>query len=97
MEPLKKNHLSYRLYLFTFTGLTILTLLSVALTTVRLVTPLMVGLIMFIAVIQAVIVLFYNMHLKFHEKILIVFTAATFGLMIALMIGTMIDYIFPKI
>ncbi|HEX2934910.1 MAG TPA: cytochrome C oxidase subunit IV family protein [Bacteroidales bacterium] len=97
MEQEKKNYAGYTMYLFTFGGLMVLTLLAVGLTSVRLATPLMVGLIMCIALVQAVIVLFYNMHLKFHEKILIVFTAATFGLMIVLIFGTLVDYIFPKI
>lgn len=97
MEPVKKDDVGYKMYLFTFAGLALLTLVAVGLTQVRLATPVMVGLIMVIALVQAAIVLFFNMHLKFHEKILIVFAAATFALMIALIFGTLVDYIFPKI
>jgi caa(3)-type oxidase subunit IV len=94
MEPIKKNFSGYKLYLFTFTGLSILTLLAVWLTHIRIAPVVMVGLIMLIALIQASIVLFFNMHLKFHEKILLVFVGAVFTLIVALIIITLIDYIY---
>jgi len=94
MEPIKKNFSGYKLYLITFTGLSILTLLSVWLTHIRIAPVVVVGLIMLIALIQASIVLFYNMHLKFHEKILLIFVGAVFTLIVALIIVTLIDYIY---
>lgn len=80
--------------MISFVSLSILTLLEVGLTHVRFSTPVVVGLIMLIAVIQATIVLLYNMHLKFHEKILQVFVGVIFTLMLLLMIITMLDYIY---
>lgn len=94
MEPLKKNISEYKMYIFTFIALTLLTLLSVWLTQIRFSTPVVVGLILLIAVIQTTIVLLYNMHLKFQEKILLIFVGAVFSLVIAILIITMFDYIF---
>ncbi len=83
----------YMLYPATFGALTILTLIAVGLTRIRLPDVAAVSLILLIACIQAVIVLFYNMHLKFQEKILAAFTGVIF-LLIFLTIGvTLVDYI----
>jgi caa(3)-type oxidase subunit IV len=94
MEPIKKKLEGYGLYLVTFACLSILTLLEVGLTQVRFTTSLVVGLIMLIAVIQATIVLLYNMQLKFHERALKVFVGVIFTLMFFLIIITMLDYIY---
>jgi cytochrome c oxidase subunit IV len=94
MEPIKKNVEGYKLYIITFTVLSILTLIAVGLTHVRFIPSFVVGLIMLIAAIQAVIVLLYNMHLKFHDKILLVFVGLVFSLILSLIIITMLDFIY---
>lgn len=94
MESIKRIFSDYKLYMLTFTGLVILTLAAVWLTQVRFAEVIVVSLIMIIAVVQAAIVLFYNMHLKFHEKILLVFTLSAFSLIIALIGVTLFDYLF---
>jgi len=92
MEPEKKKIEGYKLYIFTFTVLSILTLLAVGLTKVRVASPVMIGFIMVIAAIQAVIVLLYNMHLKFHDKILAIFVGIIFSLILLVIIVTMLDF-----
>ena len=94
MDPIKKNIEGYKLYIFTFITLSVLTLLSVGLTHVRFATPLIIGLILIIAAIQAVIVLLYNMHLKFHDKILTIFVGLIFSLILLLIIVTMLDFVY---
>lgn len=94
MEPIKKNIEGYKLYIFTFVILSILTLLAVWLTQVRFSSSLTIGLIMVIAAIQAVIVLLYNMHLKFHDKLLTIFVGLIFSLIFLLIIVTMLDFVY---
>ncbi len=94
MEPIKKKVEGYRLYMITFTVLSILTLIAVWLTHVRFASPLVIGLIMLIAAIQAIIVLFYNMHLKFQDKILTIFVGLIFSLIFLLIIVTMLDFVY---
>jgi caa(3)-type oxidase subunit IV len=94
MEPTKKKIEGYGLYIITFTVLSILTLLAVWLTHIRLASPVMIGFIMLIAACQAVIVLFYNMHLKFHDRILTIFVGLIFSLIILLIIVTMLDFVY---
>jgi caa(3)-type oxidase subunit IV len=94
MEPVKKKEDNYRLYLFTFIGLSLLTLLAVWLTQVRFASHLVIGMIMLIATVQAAIVLFYNMHLKFHDKILAIFVGIIFSLILLVIIVTMLDFIY---
>jgi caa(3)-type oxidase subunit IV len=93
MDPVKKKVEGYLLYIGTFVGLSALTLLAVGLTQVRIASPLVIGLIMVIAAIQAIIVLFYNMHLKFHDKILTIFVGVIFSLIFLLIIITMLDFV----
>ena len=93
MEPEKKKVEDYKLYLFTFTILSMLTLLAVWLTHIRFAPPLAVVLIMVIAALQAVIVLLYNMHLKFQDKILTLFVGLIFSLMLLLILVTTLDFI----
>jgi caa(3)-type oxidase subunit IV len=94
MEPIKKKTEGYRLYITTFILLSVLTLLAVGLTHVRFATPLAIGLILLVASVQAFIVLVYNMHLKFHDKILTVFVIAVFVMIVAVILVTLVDYIF---
>jgi caa(3)-type oxidase subunit IV len=94
MEPVKKKEDNYKLYLFTFIGLSLLTLLAVWLTQVRFASPLVIGMIMLIAAVQAAIVLFYNMHLKFHDKILAIFVGIIFSVILLVIIVTMLDFIY---
>jgi len=93
MEPLKKKLEGYTLYLITFVGLSIFTLLAVWLTQVRFGSALIVGLIMAIAAVQAIIVLFYNMHLKFHDKILTIFVGIIFSVIFLVILVTMLDFV----
>lgn len=93
MEPVTGKSKGYLFYPATFGALTILTLIAVGLTRVRLPAVAAISMILLIACLQALIVLFYNMHLKFHEKILAAFTGVIF-LLIFLTIGvTLLDYI----
>jgi len=93
MEPATGKSKGYFLYPITFLALTILTLAAVGLTRIRLIPVAAIALILLIACIQAVIVLFFNMHLKFQDKILAAFTGVIF-LLIFLTIGvTLMDYI----
>ena len=94
METIKKKIEGYKLYFITFIVLSVLTLLSVGLTTVRFSSPLVIGLIMIIAAIQATIVLLYNMHLKFHDKILTIFVGLIFSLIVLIIIVTMLDFVY---
>lgn len=93
MEPSHNNIENYKLYIFTFIGLSILTLLAVFLTTIKIAPVFAVCLIMGIAIIQAYIVLFYNMHLKFHDKILTVFVGAVFTLLLLIILITALDFV----
>jgi cytochrome c oxidase subunit 4 len=94
MEPLKKKFEGYKLYMVTFTVLSILTLLAVGITQVRLSSPVTIAVIMIIAVIQATIVLFYNMHLKFNDKILAIFVGIVFSMILLIIIITMLDFVY---
>ena len=94
MESAKKNLPGFRMYFYTFTSLALLTLLEVWLTQIKIETALMVGLILTIAVLQAAIVLLYNMHLKFQEKIFAVFISILSFLILVLIVFTMLDYIY---
>ena len=94
MEPTKKKIEGYRLYLLTFIVLSILTLISVLLSQERFAPAVIVGLIMFIAAIQASVVLLYNMHLKFHDKILTVFVGIIFTVILCVIIVTMLDFVY---
>jgi caa(3)-type oxidase subunit IV len=94
MESLKKKLEGYKLYLFTFATLSILTLLAVGITQVRFSSPVVIGLIMMIVVIQASIVLFFNMHLKFHDKILAIFVGIVFSMILLIIIVTMLDFVY---
>jgi len=94
MESEKKKTAEYRLYIFTFLVLTALTLLAVGFTQVRFNSPVLITLVLLIAVFQAVIVLFYNMHLKFHDRFLLVFVIVIFTLMFMTIITTLVDYLF---
>ncbi|HEY4786146.1 MAG TPA: cytochrome C oxidase subunit IV family protein [Bacteroidales bacterium] len=93
MEPDKKKAESYKLYLSTFITLSVMTLLAVGFTHVRMATSLVVGIILLIAVAQATIVLRYNMHLKFHDKILTVFVGLACSLIVFLILITMLDFV----
>jgi len=93
MEPVKKNTEGYKLYLFTFIILSILTLIAVGLAQLRIVPPIAIGIILIIALIQAAIVLFYNMHLKFHDKILTIFLGIFFTVIFLVIIVTMLDFV----
>lgn len=94
MEPIKKKTEGFRLYIITFVLLSILTLIAVGLANVRFATPLAMGLILLVASVQAFIVLVYNMHLRFHDKILTVFVVAVFFMIVAVIIVTMTDFIY---
>ena len=94
MEPENKNISAYRMYFYTFTSLAILTLVEVWLIQISMPSVLMVGLILAIAVLQAAIVLMYNMHLKFQEKIFAVFIGILSFLILVLIVFTMLDYIY---
>jgi cytochrome c oxidase subunit 4 len=94
MEPAKNNSSGHSLYLFTFIELSLLTILAVWFTKIKFIPGMTASLILTIACIQAVIVLLYNMHLKFTEKILIVFVGFAFSLFLIIIIVTMLDYIY---
>ncbi len=94
MDSAKKKVEGYKLYFITFIVLSILTLVSVGLAQVRFGSQTLIGLIMLIAAIQAGIVLLYNMHLKFHDKILTVFVGLIFSLIILIIIVTMLDFVY---
>jgi cytochrome c oxidase subunit 4 len=94
MDSSNKKIEGYGLYITTFIILSVLTLISVWFTHVRLASNILVGLILVIAAIQAIIVLFYNMHLKFHDKILTIFVGITFTLILSIIIVTMLDFVY---
>jgi len=94
MNTFNKNDDGYKFYVFSFLVLSALTLLGVWLAHVRFAPALTVALIMVIAVVQATILLLYNMHLKFHEKILRIFVGGIAILLFFLIIVTMLDYIY---
>jgi heme/copper-type cytochrome/quinol oxidase subunit 4 len=92
MDPEKKKFEGYQLYIITFITLSALTLISVGLTQVRFSSFLLTGMILSIALIQVIVVLFYNMQLKFHDKILILFAGIIFSLIFLTIIITMLDF-----
>ena len=94
MEQDNKKAAGYRLYIFTFVTLSILTLVAVGLAQVRLAAPVLISLVLVIATFQAVIVLLFNMHLKFHDKILTIFAGIVFSLIFLIIIITLVDYIY---
>jgi heme/copper-type cytochrome/quinol oxidase subunit 4 len=94
MEPIKRKTAGYSLYIISFIALALITLLAVGLTQVRFDTPVLMALVLMLAVIQAAIVLFYNMHLKFHDKILLIFVLIVFTLIFLVIITTLVDYIY---
>lgn len=94
MESIKKKFEGYKLYMVTFTVLSILTLLAVGITQVRISSPVVIGLILMIAAIQAAIVLRYNMHLKFNDKILTIFVGIVFSMILLIIIVTMLDFVY---
>jgi caa(3)-type oxidase subunit IV len=94
MEQIKSKDPGYNLYIFTFIELSLLTLLGVWLTTVSFISGFTVVLILIIAFLQAIIVLLYNMHLKFTEKILMIFAGLSVSLLVLLIVVTMLDYIY---
>jgi caa(3)-type oxidase subunit IV len=94
MDSIKKKNEGYKLYLITFIVLAALTCFAVWLTHVIITSPLAVGFIMLIAAIQAVIVLFYNMHLKFHDKILTIFVGLIFSIILLMIVITMLDFVY---
>jgi len=94
MEPIKRKTASYSLYIISFIALASLTLLAVGLTRVRFDTPVMMALVLIVAVFQATIILFYNMHLKFHDRILLIFVLIVFTLIFLVIITTLVDYIY---
>lgn len=93
MEPEKKKAEGYKLYLYTFITLSVFTLLAVGLTHIRAGAPLVTGLILVVAAVQAFIVLRYNMHLKFHDKILTIFVGITFSVIVLVILVTMLDFV----
>jgi len=94
MNSLEKKVEGYKLYIITFVALSVLTLLSVWLTHLRFTSSVVVGFIMIIAAIQAIIVLLYNMHLKFHDRILTIFVGLIFSLIFLLILVTMLDFVY---
>jgi caa(3)-type oxidase subunit IV len=92
--PARTKEEGYSMYVFTFLALAVLTLIAVGLTQVRLTSGVMVTLVLLIASLQATIVLFYNMHLKFHDKVLIIFVAIIFTLIFLTIMITLVDYIY---
>jgi cytochrome c oxidase subunit 4 len=94
METEKKKIEGYRLYILTFVGLSVLTLIAVGVTKVRLNMVVLSALVLTIASIQAVIVLLYNMHLKFQDRILTIFAVIIFSLISLTLLVTGFDYFF---
>lgn len=94
METEKKKTEGYILYMMTFIVLSVLTLIAVGITQVRISQPVLITLVLFIATIQTAIVLLYNMHLKFQEKILAVFVAIIFSIIFLTIVVTVMDYVF---
>ncbi len=94
MDSSNKKIEGYGLYITTFIILSVLTLIEVWFTHVRLASNILVGLILVIAAVQATIVLFYNMHLKFHDKILTIFVGLIFTLILSIIIVTMLDFVY---
>jgi caa(3)-type oxidase subunit IV len=94
MDPMNKKTEGYKLYLVTFLALSVLTLLAVWLSHVRFASSVAIGLVMLIAAVQAVVVLLYNMHLKFHDKILAIFVGIIFSVILLVIIVTMLDFVY---
>jgi heme/copper-type cytochrome/quinol oxidase subunit 4 len=94
MEPIKRKTAGYSLYIISFIALALITLLAVGLTQVRFDTSVLMALVLLLAVVQAAIILFYNMHLKFHDKILLIFVLIVFTLIFLVIITTLVDYIY---
>jgi cytochrome c oxidase subunit 4 len=92
MDRIIKLLADYKLYLFTFIALSLLTLVSVGLTQIEVASKIAIGIILFIAAIQALILLVFNMHLKYQDKILAIFAGVIFSLIIFLIIITMLDF-----
>lgn len=89
-----KNHVvPYKTYLFVLAGLITFTLLSVAVTQIYL-GPLSVFVALFLAGLKTTLVFMYFMHLKFERRTYIILVVFVLVLYVAVVVVTMLDYIF---
>ena len=92
-----ENHvISYRTYLLVLIGLITFTLLSVAVTEIYL-GALSVFVALFLAGLKTTLVFMYFMHLKFERRTYIIFVVLVLTVYVAVMIVTMLDYIYRTV
>jgi cytochrome c oxidase subunit 4 len=89
-----KNHVvPYKTYGFVLAGLIAFTLLSVAVTQIYL-GPLSVFVALLLAGLKTTLVFMYFMHLKFERRTYIILVVFVLVLYVAVIVVTMLDYIF---
>ncbi len=89
-----KNHISsYKSQIIVLLTLIVLTILTVAITSIHL-GPFNTTAAMLIASVKAAIVLLYFMHLKFDEKIYILMVALVLTIYIVVIVITFFDYFY---
>jgi cytochrome c oxidase subunit 4 len=90
----EKTHITgYKTYLIIFLAMIALLAVSVGLSRIDL-GPLGVFVLLAVAVVQAVIILLWSMHLRFDQKIYIIFVALVFLVYTAVVVVTFLDYLF---
>jgi cytochrome c oxidase subunit 4 len=90
----EKIHTSgYKSYLIIFLAMIALLAVSVGLSRIDL-GPLGVFVLLAVAIVQAVIILYWSMHLRFDQKIYIIFVALVFLVFTAVVVVTFLDYLF---
>lgn len=89
----ENNHIiPYKTYLLILAGLIVLTIISVVLTEISL-GALTVAVALLIASIKSTFVLGYFMHLKFENRFITFATIGVIGLLAAVIIVTLLDYL----
>ena len=93
MSEEKTHVVSYKTHLLVLTGLILLTIITVLITSIEL-GPYNTAAAMIIASFKAAIVLLYFMHLKFDQKIYIIMFGLVITIFIAVIVVTFFDYLY---
>ena len=89
----KPHIISYKTYIYVLLGLITFTLLSVLVTQIYL-GPLSVFVALLLAGLKTTLVFLYFMHVKFERRTYKIFLGLVIGVYIAVVVVTMLDYIY---
>jgi cytochrome c oxidase subunit IV len=93
MSEEKQQVSGYRSYLFVFAAMLVLLAASIGLSKVEL-GSFTIFVLLAVAIIQAVIILAWSMHLRFDQKIYAIFISLVFLVYAAVVVVTFLDYLF---